>query len=133
MTSYTAYWSYFEMRLPCPTMASNLSAKSGSLLTLKLVTRCGFKPWERQMRPTLDSEMPASRAMVLRDQCVALAGLLCVVFSIIRVTVCAEMDGVRPGLLASLRSPSTPSVKKRLRHKATIRGATSIRSAISLF
>jgi hypothetical protein len=32
-------------------------------------------PWERQMRPMLDSEMPASRAIVLRDQCVALAGL----------------------------------------------------------
>jgi hypothetical protein len=60
-----------------------LSAKNGSLLTLKLATRCGFKPCERQIRPTLDSEMPASRAMVLRDQCVALAGLLCVVFSMI--------------------------------------------------
>jgi hypothetical protein len=33
----------------------------------------------------------------LRDQCLELAGLLCVVFSIICVTVRVEMDGVRPG------------------------------------
>jgi hypothetical protein len=52
------------------------------------------------MRPTLDSEMPASRAMMLRDQCPELAGLLCVVFSIICVRVYLEMEGVRSGRLA---------------------------------
>jgi len=118
---------------PYPPLSPSLFANSGSLLTLKLVTRCGFRPCVRQMRPTLDSEMPASRAMMLRDQCVAFTGLLCVVFSIIWLTVWVEMDGVRPGLLASLRSPSTPSARKRSRHRATIRGATSIRSAICLF
>jgi hypothetical protein len=71
--------------------------------------------------------------MVLRGQFVAFAGLVCVVFSIICGTVCVEMEVARPGLLAFLRSPSMSSVRKRLRHKATIRGATSIRSAISLF
>jgi hypothetical protein len=35
------------------------------------------------MRPTLESEIPISRAILLRDQCVAPAGLLCVVFSMI--------------------------------------------------
>jgi hypothetical protein len=40
--------------------------------------------------------------MVLRDQCVALAGLVCVVFSMICGTVCVEMKVARPGLLASL-------------------------------
>jgi hypothetical protein len=38
------------------------------------------------MRPRLDSEMLVFRAMVLRDQCLELPGLLCVVFSIICVT-----------------------------------------------
>jgi hypothetical protein len=63
-------------------MASSLLANSGSLLTLKLSTRCGLRPLARQMRPTVESDLPISRAIVLRDQCVALAGLLRVVFSI---------------------------------------------------
>ena len=67
-------------------MASSLSANCGSLLTLKLSTRCGFRPLARQMRDTEAFEMPISRAMVRVDQCVALAGVLCVVFSI-RVAV----------------------------------------------
>jgi len=35
-----------------PTMASSLSAKFGSLMTLKLSVRCGFRPLARQMRDT---------------------------------------------------------------------------------
>jgi hypothetical protein len=53
----------------------------GIVLIIKLSTRCGFNPCARQMRPTLDSEMPASRAILLRDHCVALAGALCVVLA----------------------------------------------------
>ena len=43
-------------------------------LTLKLSMRYGLSPCARQMRPTLDSEIPISRAIVLRDQWVAPAG-----------------------------------------------------------
>src|ERR1035437_8570118 len=77
-----------------PTMSSNLSAKSGSLLTLKLSTRCGFRPLARQMRDTEAFEMPISRAMVRVDHCVALVGVLWVVFSINEVL---EIDFERPG------------------------------------
>ena len=88
-------------------MASSLSANRGSLLTLKFVTRCGFRPCERQMRPTVESDTPTSRAIELRDQCVALAGLLWVVFSITWATTFAEIDaGIH--LLAGLVLDSPP-------------------------
>jgi len=61
------------------------------------------------MRPTAESEMFMARAMVLRDQCVALAGVLCVVLAITAETMVAELAGVRPGLGASFNRPSRPS------------------------
>ena len=73
------------------------------------------------MRPTVESDMPISRAIVLRDQCVALTGLLCVVFSITWATTVAGIDGVRPGLGASLSKPAMPSLRKRSRHRFTVR------------
>src|SRR5262249_18953492 len=47
-----------------PTMASSFSANCGSLLTLKVLARCGFSPWVCQMRRTVDSLTPAAAAMV---------------------------------------------------------------------
>ena len=55
-------------------MSSSFSAKAGSLLILKVSTRCGFNPWARQMRRTLASLMPTAAAMVRVLQCVALLG-----------------------------------------------------------
>jgi len=46
---------------------------------LKVLTRCGSSPCVCQMRRTLASLMPTSRAMVRVDQWVALAGVVCVV------------------------------------------------------
>jgi hypothetical protein len=40
------------------------SANAGSLLILKVSTRCGFNPWARQMRRTLASLIPTAAAMV---------------------------------------------------------------------
>ena len=55
-------------------MSSSFAVNSGSRLSLKVLTRCGFSPWARQMRRTLASLMPAAAAMVRVLQCVALAG-----------------------------------------------------------
>src|ERR1035437_8411999 len=85
------------------------------------------------MRPTVESEILLARAMVLRDQCVALAGVLCVVLAITSETMVAEIAGVRPGLGASFKRPSMPSAIKRPRHSATILGVTPICAAICLF
>src|SRR5712691_9043030 len=45
-----------------PVTSSSFSAKRGSLLSLKLLTRCGFKPCARQIRPTVDALTPTAGA-----------------------------------------------------------------------
>jgi hypothetical protein len=57
----------------------HLSANCGSWLILKVSTRCGLSPCAYQMRRTLVSLMPTSRAIVRVDQCVALPGVVYVV------------------------------------------------------
>src|SRR5262249_45509659 len=96
-----------------PTMASNFSAKLGSLLILKVSTRCGLSPCVRQIRRTLASLMPVSLAMVRVDQWVALAGLVRVVLAITVSMSAAEIDGLRPGRCASFRRPATPVCTKQ--------------------
>jgi transposase len=76
---------------------------------------CGFSPCARQMRPTLESEIPVSRAILLRDPCVAPAGFDCVVLAITSATLSGTIAGVRPGRGASFISPATPSWRNRLR------------------
>src|ERR1035441_4713773 len=103
-------------------MASSLSAKFGSLLTLKLSPRCGFSPLARQMRDTEAFEMPISRAIVRVDHCVALGGRLSVGFAINLAGTAEPLNGVRPGRGASFKSPSIPCLRNRPRHNAAIRG-----------
>src|SRR5437667_12814844 len=80
-----------------PTMSSSFSAKAGSLLILKLSTRCGFRPWLRQMRRTLASLIPAAAAMVRVLQWVALGGFWRVVMLTTRRMKRAAVLGVRAG------------------------------------
>jgi hypothetical protein len=82
-------------------MSSSFWTNSGSLLSLKVLTRCGFSPWARQMRRTLASLMPAARAMVRVDQCVALAGFWCNVISTTFFTLWSVMVRGLPGRGAS--------------------------------
>ncbi len=56
--------------------------------------------------------MPISPRHVLRDHCVALAGVLYVVFLDHCGYGCGEIVGVRPGRGASCTSPSMPSSQK---------------------
>src|ERR1035441_7393835 len=78
-------------------MSSSFSANAGSLLILKVSTRCGFNPWARQMRRTLASLMPTAAAMVRVLQCVALAGCWRVVRVTTRLVKRVPMVGLRPG------------------------------------
>src|SRR6516165_2615842 len=57
-------------------MSRTLSTNSGSVDSLKVSTRCGCSPKARQMRPTLEVEMPLCRAMLRVLQCVAAGGRL---------------------------------------------------------
>jgi hypothetical protein len=63
-------------------MTSSFSANRASLLTLKVFTRCGFKPLACQMRRTVVSLSPVAAAIVRVLQWVALNGFSCVVLRI---------------------------------------------------
>src|SRR5215469_15329927 len=57
-------------------MSRTLATNSGSVDSLKVPRRCGCNPKARQIRPTLEVEMPACRAMLRLLQCVAPDGRL---------------------------------------------------------
>jgi hypothetical protein len=77
--------------------------------------------------------MPVSRAIPLRNQCVAPADFDCVVRVITPALRSGEIAGVRPGRGASFIKPATLNSINRLRPRAAMRGATPSRSGISLF
>ena len=66
------------------------------LLSLKRLTRCGFNPCARQMRPTEDGLTPATGASVRVLQWVAPAGVSRVVFATISAILESGMTGGRP-------------------------------------
>src|ERR1700712_376982 len=74
-----------------PTTSRTLATKSGSVDSLNVSCRCGFRPKARQIRCTVLTERPLSCAMPRELQCVASSGWL----SSVRV------------ITASIRSSST--------------------------
>ncbi len=114
-------------------MSSSFSANAGSLLTLKVSRRCGFKPWARQMRRTLAGLIPTAAAMVRVLQCVAFLGCCRVVMVTTRCVRRALMLGLRPGRGASFCNPATPRARKRSRQRATFFGVMDSMAAMSLF
>ena len=85
------------------------------------------------MRRTLASPMPAARAIVRVDQCVALLGFSCSVISTIFFTSRFVMVRGLPGRGASFSRAAMPPARKRFRHRATFSGVMCIRRAIWLF
>src|SRR5271166_3163608 len=78
-------------------MASSLSANCGSLLTLKLSTRCGFRPFARQMRDTEALEIPmAFRSEIESDNGFQFVGKLRIV---------ADLETFDPMRLQAVRPP----------------------------
>src|SRR6266481_2665012 len=77
-------------------MAFSFSVNWGSLLTLNVRARCGFRPCLCQIRCTLFSLTPAASAMVRVLQWVALWGFSCVVFRITSCTLAGVIVGVLP-------------------------------------
>ena len=79
-----------------PTMSWSLAANSGSLDSLKRLTRCGCKPCAAQIRWTERNEMPATAAIARPVQRVASPGGSPSVRSTTRSTT-ALGSGVLPG------------------------------------
>jgi hypothetical protein len=75
--------------------------------------------------------MPTAAAMVRVLQCVALVGCWRVVMVTTRLVRRVPIVGLRPGRGASFCNPTTPSARKRLRHRETFFGVMAMRAAIS--
>ena len=98
-----------------PTTSRTLSMKCGSVLILKVSTRCGLSPHAFQIRPTVDFDSPDSLAIDARDQCVASSGWRSSVATT-TASICSSpiMRGA-PGR-GSSASPSKRSATNRPRH-----------------
>jgi hypothetical protein len=114
-----------------PTMLRTLSTNNGSCDSLKVSTRCGCKPKARQMRPTLEVELPLRRAMLRVLQCLASGGWLSSVCTMTLSTLASSIWRGAPGRGSSSR-PSRPRSTKRRRHLPTVCGVTRSRAAIAL-
>src|SRR5260370_34756593 len=95
-------------------MASSFSANWGSLLSLKVRDKWGFRPFLCQIRRTLFSLRPVATAIVRVLQWVALRGFSRVVF---RITAWILAGGIVVGLSrrwASLSHGAQPTSRKRI-------------------
>src|SRR6266852_5572331 len=101
-------------------MSETFSANKGSLLSLKVRNKCGFKPCFFQMRLTDASLRPAAAAILRVLQWVASLGFSWVVMRTICCTRLAEICGFRPGRGASFSMLDNPWRIKRLRQRATV-------------
>jgi hypothetical protein len=101
---------------------STFSANWGSLLTVNVRDRWGFRPCLCQIRHTLFSLSPTALAMLRVLQCVALLGFSCVVFRTTSWILVGAIVGVLPGRGASLSSAAKPPSRNRFRQRAAFSG-----------
>src|SRR5216684_1657579 len=111
-----------------PTTSRILSISSGSGETLNVSVRQGCSPNARQIRSTLDGEMPARAASSRFDQCVAPSGSSSSVRTTTSSTWASVMVRGTPGR-GSSDSPSSRSRRKRARHLLTVLRLTPSRAA----
>ena len=104
----------------------------GSGDSLKLSTRCGFRPKARQILEIADCDIPSAAAIDLVDQCVALGGCSSSVVTITASTCASVIVRGAPGRGSSC-SPSSRHCAKRRRHLPTVTGWQSSTAAIALF
>src|SRR3954447_7211463 len=114
-----------------PTTSRTLSTNSGSLLSLKVFTRCGLSWKPRQIRPTVDRDSPLSAAIEARDQCVASLGARSKVATT-TASICASSIRRGPPGLGSSASPANRCATNRARHLPTVAGTTPSRAATCL-
>ena len=93
----------------------------GSGDSLKLSTRCGFRPKARQILEIPDCDIPSAAAIDLVDQCVALGGCSSSVVTITASTCASVIVRGAPGRGSSC-SPSSRHCAKRRRHLPTVTG-----------
>ena len=114
-----------------PTTSRTLSMNCGSLLILKVSTRCGLSPNAFQIRPTVDFDSPDSLAIDARDQCVASSGWRSSVATTTASICSSPIVRGAPGR-GSSASPSKRLATNRPRHLHTICCDTPNSAATSL-
>src|SRR5882757_6190500 len=102
-----------------PTTSRTLSTNSGSVDSLNDSDRHGCRPNVRQIRDTVDCDIPVALAIDRLDQWVALRGLDSSVSTITRSTSASVTVRGRPGRASSYR-PSTRWATNRDRHVPTV-------------
>ena len=78
-------------------MSRTLSTNSGSVDNLKVSARCGCRPKARQMRCTLEVEMPLLRAIARELQWVAPSGMVSRVATTTASTLASSIERGTPG------------------------------------
>ena len=94
-------------------MSLSLAANCGSLDSLNWRTRCGCRPWRRQMRCTELTLMPVAVAIMAAVQWVAAAGGSVKVRATTRSATAAPSGAMRERRVLSRSRPSYPSSAKR--------------------
>ena len=102
-----------------PTTSRTFSTNQGSVESLNVPVRCGWRLNARQMRDTVDWLRPSSSASVRVLQCVA---SLVLVSSVRVTTTCTRASSIVRGRpeRGSSSSPSSPRSAKRFRHVCTV-------------
>src|SRR6266851_1662696 len=110
-------------RCRAPALEANhilkLLDKSGSLDSLKVLSKCGFRPLACQTRCTDALLTPQSSAMRLQLHCVACAGAVCVLAIISASLARAKGRKLRPRGRSSYSAATPPSAKRR-RQSSTV-------------
>ena len=116
-----------------PTTSTSFSSNRSSLDSLKVSTRCGFKPRADQIRCTVAGDTPCALAIDRQLQCVSPSGVSCSVARTISSTFSAAIDGLRPRPGRTTEDAFNPSAANRSRHAVTVAGDTPTSIAILVF
>jgi hypothetical protein len=104
---------------------------SGSVDSLNVCDRCGASAKARQIRETVDCDMPVAAAIDLVDQCVAFFGVSSSVLTTTRSTSASVIFRGTPGR-GSSHKPSRPRSRNRRRQVRTVSGVIRSRRETSM-
>src|SRR5664280_3779746 len=127
MHNITTFSAGFKYK---PTTSISFSSNRGSLDSLNVLTRCGFRPRPDQIRGTVAGETPTALAIDRQLQCVSPEGFSCCVRRTISSICAAVTPGLRPRPPRTWPNLASPSSANLVRHERTVTGVTPTVTAI---
>src|SRR5664279_3707786 len=113
-----------------PTTSISFSSNRGSLDSLNVLTRCGFRPRPDQIRWTVAGLTPTALAIDRQLQYVSPEGFSCCVRRTISSRLAAEIPGLRPRPARTWPNLDSPSSANLPRHEPAVTGVTPTAAAI---